>query len=153
MMRSSLFRLMEKDREWFSIKAPERLKDKIIAGIENRIYKSFIMLKWFKMISAVSVCLLAGFIVLFTAVQNKPIKMVFVYPDSGTEKTVHVVGTFNKDKERIPMVLDEEKGLWKATVHASQRDISDYEFVVEELPEEDMNSSDDGINDDNGSTL
>ncbi len=138
MKRDNIINLIEKEREWFSAEIPENLRDKVFAYIERKIQKSFVFLRLFKLVSLSSLCIIAGMVVLFISYQFKPSKVVFVYRNSGSEKSVNLVGTINKEKKKIPLVLDKNSGYWKATVRAAQNDLKDYQFVVEQFSEEDV---------------
>jgi hypothetical protein len=139
-MKENIYNLLEKDREWFSAKVPAEMRDKIFLYIEGKVQKSFIFLRFMKLVSSVSLFIVAGMLLLFISNQFKPAKVVFVYPNSGTEKSVNLVGTINKQKKKIPLVLDKNNGYWKATVRAAQSDLQDYQFVVEEFSEADINN-------------
>lgn len=133
MKESSLFELLNRENKWFSVKVPPDLEKKVIASIEEKIYRSFFVLKWLRFVTLASLAGMICFMVLFFYVQNRP-KIVFVYPHSGKEKRVYL----NNNNRKIPMVLDEEKGLWKVVVRAPQGSVSECEFVVEEVAEENI---------------
>ncbi len=141
MNSANILSLLEKDGEWFSAEVPDNLKEKIVLNIEKRIRKSFFMLACLKIISVSSLCIIAGMMIFLIAIQVRPTKVVFVYPNSGVEKSVNLVGTINKEKKRIPLTLDSDKKLWKATIRATVNDLQDYNFVVEDIQEEDVNNN------------
>jgi len=142
MKENSLFELVNRENKWFSVKVPLDLEKKVVASIEDKIYRNLIILKRLRFISVASLSIMTCFVVLFFAFHNRT-KMVFVYPHSGNEKRVYL----SRNNEKIPMVLDEEKGLWTVVIHAPHKSIYDYEFIVEELPEEsvDVTTGDVGV--------
>ncbi len=139
MLKDSINNLLEKESEWFSVEAPNDLRDKIFLYIEGKVQRSFAFLRLLKLVSFSTLCVLAVMVILLISYQFKPSKVVFVYPNSGTEKSVNLVGTINKENKKIPLVLDKNSGYWKATVRVAQNDLQDYHFIVEEFSADDIN--------------
>jgi hypothetical protein len=141
MKSDNIIKLLDKEREWFSVSESENLGNKISIYIERKIRKSFMFLRLFKLVSLVSCCIMTVMLIFFISYQLKPAKVVFVYPNSGSEKSVNLVGTINKEKKKIPLVLDRNSGYWKATVRVAQNDIQDYHFIVEQFSDDEINNN------------
>jgi hypothetical protein len=140
MKENKLIDLLNKENRWFSIKKPSGLDDRVVNFVESKIYKDVVLWKMLTLVNALSLAIMACFIVLFFAFYDRT-KIVFVYPHSGNEKMVYLT----KGNEKVPMVLDEEKGVWTVVIHVPHRKIENYEFIVEELSEEDIDVAPDNM--------
>jgi hypothetical protein len=132
MKRNNLLQFIEKEEQWGRVETPHKLQEKIMNYIDRNVYKRLFLLKVFKY-SAFSMFSISMVLTAILFVNgSKPTRVVFIYPHSSNISNVEVQGKFHKTNENFPMTLDEEKGVWTATIQTHQKDIDDYVINVSE---------------------
>ncbi len=139
MKRNKLKELINTEEKWFRVDVPFDLHSNILSYIGAKYYRSLQLLKIFKIVSiTLSLLFVVTFVVMFQFILPRG-RVVYVYPHSGTEKEVYIITRLHKQEKKIPLKLDEEKGLWKAVLHTKNlKNIENFELLVEEFPSEEI---------------
>jgi hypothetical protein len=132
MKRNNLLRFIEKEDHWAKIEGPGKLQEKIMNYIDRNVYKKLFLLKVFKYsaVSLFSISLVLTAVIFVNG--TKPTKMVFIYPHSNNIENIEIQGNFHNSNENVPMTLDEERGVWTATIQTHKKEIDDYVINVSE---------------------
>ncbi|MCX7821802.1 MAG: hypothetical protein N2258_09050 [Brevinematales bacterium] len=141
MKESKLIELINTEEKWFKINTPPDLHSAILTYIGNKYFINLKYLRFFKAINTILISLVFIFssIFVFQIFFGQKTRVVFIYPHSGIEKKVYVITKSDNEEKKIPLELDEEKGIWKAIFHnVNLNTIEDIEFLVEEFPQEEL---------------
>ncbi len=121
--------------KWMEIPEPAGLQDRIMNHIDRRIYRR--MNAWnvfrFATVPAFAACAVLAAALLVNVL--RPTRVVLVYPNAPNIDSVEIVGTFGRVKKTIPMVLDEEQGIWRAEIISRTKYVDDYSIRVYEVEE------------------
>jgi len=101
-----------------------------IKAIEN--YRKIMWIGLLKRLSIPALSLIVAIFAILFYPFNRGEKILIVYPYNG-EGRVELVGSFNNWNEKIPLILDEKKGVWKAELILKQKGVYEYQFIIDNV--------------------
>lgn len=101
-----------------------------IKAIEN--YRRIMWIGFLKRFSLAALSLIVITFIILSYPFNRGEKILIVYPYNGENK-VELIGSFNNWSEKIPLILDKKKGVWKVELILKQKGIYEYQFIIDDL--------------------